>query len=169
MVASASHLLMTTSRAAFSAALFLCVMTAAALLGAASLEAKMREDKLWLLTGGMEHLIDVEIAETPQEKSLGLMYRTSLAENRGMLFPHNPPQEAAMWMRNTYISLDMVFVRADGVIHRIETRTEPMSEKIISSDGPVSAVLELAAGVADKLGLKAGDRVRHPLFATRSK
>lgn len=165
MFANASDIAKNSSRAALSAALFLCMI----LFGAASLEAKMREDRLWLLTGGIEHAIDIEIAETAQEKSLGLMYRRSLPDNRGMLFPHDPPQEAAMWMRNTYISLDMVFIRSDGVIHRIEARTEPMSERIISSDGPVSAVLELAAGVAAKLGLKAGDRVRHPLFAAKSK
>ncbi len=70
-----------------------------------------------------------------------------------------------MWMRNTYIPLDMVFIRPDGVIHRIEARTEPMSERIINSDGPVSAVLELAGGAAERLGIKAGDRVRYPLFA----
>ena len=69
-----------------------------------------------------------------------------------------------MWMRNTYIPLDMVFIRPDGVIHRIEARTEPMSERIINSRGPVSAVLELAGGAAERLGIKAGDRVRHPLF-----
>ncbi len=69
-----------------------------------------------------------------------------------------------MWMRNTYISLDMVFIRDDGVIHRIEARTEPLSERIISAGGQVSAVLELAGGAAERLGIKAGDRVRHPVF-----
>ena len=73
-----------------------------------------------------------------------------------------------MWMRNTYISLDMVFIRADGVIHRIEARTEPMSERIISSEGPVAAVLELAGGAAERLGLKPGDRVRHSIFGTKA-
>lgn len=163
-------------RAALSVALFSCVMLPRAIpltiplafLATTTLEARMREDRLWLVTGGKELAITVEIAETPQEKALGLMYRTALADDRGMLFPHHPPQEAAMWMRNTYIPLDMVFVRADGVIHRIEVRTEPMSERIISSEGPVAAVLELAGGAAERLGLKPGDRVRHPMFGAKS-
>ncbi len=92
------------------------------------------------------------------------MFRKSLPENRGMLFPYGKPKEITMWMRNTYIPLDMVFIRADGVVHRIEARTEPLSERYIGSEGPVLAVLELAGGVAEKLGLKPGDRVRHPLF-----
>ena len=81
-----------------------------------------------------------------------------------MLFPYSEAREITMWMRNTYIPLDMVFIRADGIIHRIEVRAEPMSERIIASQGEVSAVLELAGGAAERLGLKAGDRVRHPLF-----
>jgi hypothetical protein len=71
-----------------------------------------------------------------------------------------------MWMRNTYIPLDMVFIRADGTVHRIEPRTEPLSERIIASRGPVSAVLEIAGGAAERLGLKPGDKVRHPLFGS---
>lgn len=150
-------------RAAVSAALFALLATLG-MLFPDPLEAKMREDRLWLVVGGTEHPIDIEIAETAEEKALGLMFRTSLADNRGMLFPHRPPQEAAMWMRNTYIPLDMIFIRADGVVHRIESRTEPMSERIISSEGPVAAVLELAGGAADRYGLKPGHRVRHSSF-----
>ncbi len=130
----------------------------------ALLHAKMREERLWLITKSAEHPIDVEIAQTKEEKALGLMFRKSLPENRGMLFPYGKPKEITMWMRNTYIPLDMVFIRADGVVHRIEARTEPLSERYIGSEGPVLAVLELAGGVAEKLGLKPGDRVRHPLF-----
>ena len=83
-----------------------------------------------------------------------------------MLFPHKEPRELTMWMRNTYIPLDMVFIRADGTVHRIEAKTEPLSDRIISSKGPVSAVLEIAGGNADRLGLKPGDKVRHPAFGT---
>ncbi|MBA4174309.1 MAG: hypothetical protein C0511_17065 [Hyphomicrobium sp.] len=157
------------TRAAISAALFLFVLWIAHSLGALELEAKMREDKLWLEIGGTEHAITIEIAETAEEKSLGLMFRTHLDGDRGMLFPHGANQDVSMWMKNTYISLDMVFIRADGVIHRIEARTEPLSERIIASDGPVSAVLELAAGTADRLGLKPGHRVRHPLLGKKAK
>ena len=108
--------------------------------------------------------IDIEVAEDPQEKALGLMFRTELADNKGMLFPYSEARELSMWMRNTYIPLDMLFIRPDGVIHRIETRAEPMSERVITSGGPVSAVLELAGGATERLGIKAGDRVRYPLF-----
>jgi uncharacterized membrane protein (UPF0127 family) len=130
--------------------------------------ARMRVDKLWLVIGaGQETPIDVEMAETPKEKELGLMFRTELADNQGMLFPYGAPQEVTMWMHNTYIPLDMVFIRADGTVHRIEQRAEPLSDRIISSEGQVSAVLEMAGGAAQRLGLKPGDRIRHPLFGAR--
>ncbi len=135
------------------------------MLLATPLEAKMRQDRLWLLTGpGQETPIDVEIAEEPKEKELGLMFRTELPQGTGMLFPYEAPREVTMWMHNTYIPLDMVFIRADGVVHRIEKRAEPLSDRIISSQGPVSAVLELPGGEAERLGLKPGDRVRHPSY-----
>jgi hypothetical protein len=130
-------------------------------------DARMRKDSLILVTRSGEHQIEIEVAETPEEKALGLMFRTSVPERTGMLFPYPAPQELTMWMRNTYVPLDMVFIRADGVVHRIVARTEPMSEKVIASEGNVSAVLELAAGAAQRLGLEPGDRVRHPHFKTR--
>jgi uncharacterized membrane protein (UPF0127 family) len=131
---------------------------------AAMAEAKMRREVLTLVTATGEHPIDVEIAENPEQKAMGLMFRTSLPDGAGMLFPYAPPQEATMWMRNTYIPLDMVFIRADGTVHRIERNTEPFSERIIASKGNVAGVLELKAGAADRLGLKPGDQVRHRLF-----
>ena len=127
--------------------------------------AKMRQDRLTVVTATGEYPIQVEIAETADEKALGLMFRTSLSDQQGMLFPYGDPQELTMWMRNTYLSLDMLFLRADGTVHRIEERTEPLSERIISSGGPVTAVLELAGGWAQRHGLKPGDSVRHPPFA----
>lgn len=126
--------------------------------------AQFRKDKLTLKTGNGDHVIAIEVAETTEQKALGLMYRTSVPQNTGMLFPYERPQELTMWMRNTYASLDMVFIRADGVVHRIEYGTEPMSEKVISSQGTVLAVLELAAGEAKRLGLKPGDRVEYATF-----
>ncbi|MGE0851199.1 MAG: DUF192 domain-containing protein [Hyphomicrobiaceae bacterium] len=124
----------------------------------------MRRETLKLHTAATVHVINVEIADTPQEKAQGLMFRTSLADDQGMLFFYNTPQEITMWMRNTYIPLDMVFIRADGVVHRIEARTEPLSEAIIGSRGDVSACLELAGGAAARLGLKPGDKVEHRFF-----
>jgi hypothetical protein len=127
----------------------------------------MKRETLTLVTRSGEHVIDIEVAETNEEKARGLMFRTRLGEREGMLFPHDKPQELSMWMRNTYISLDMVFIRADGSVHRIEARTEPLSERVIGSEGPVKAVLELVAGAAERLGLQPGDKVRHRIFSNR--
>jgi uncharacterized membrane protein (UPF0127 family) len=124
----------------------------------------MRLETLKLITARGTHAIDVEITETPAEKAQGLMFRTSLADTAGMLFFYETPQEITMWMRNTYIPLDMVFIRADGIVHRIEARTEPLSENIVASRGNVTACLELAGGAAERLGLKPGDRVEHRFF-----
>lgn len=128
--------------------------------------AEMRTERLWLVTSaGQEVPIDVEIAEAPEQKRLGLMFRTELPDGRGMLFPYASPRELTMWMHNTYIPLDMVFIRADGTVHRIEASAEPLSDRVIASEGPVVAVLELPGGAAGRLGLKPGDRVRHRIFA----
>ncbi len=124
----------------------------------------MRQDRLQIVTASGTHTFTVEIAETPAQKERGLMFRRTLADDAGMLFPYTPPQEIAMWMRNTYISLDMVFIRADGTVHRIEKGTQPFSERVIASGGDVLAVLEIRAGISDRIGLKPGDRVVHPLF-----
>ncbi len=124
----------------------------------------MKLEKLTLVTASGEKTIDIEVARTLDEQARGLMFRTSMADTSGMLFPYAPPRELTMWMKNTYIPLDMVFIRPDGVIHRIEVRTEPLSETVIASGGPMAAVLELAGGAAERLGLKPGDRVVHPHF-----
>lgn len=128
--------------------------------------AKMRRDKLTIepAAGGQGHAFDVEVASSEQEKRLGLMYRTSIGESEGMLFPYGVEREISMWMHNTYISLDMVFIRANGTIARIEERAEPLSDRVISSRAAVAAVLELQAGTAARLGIKPGDKVIYPLF-----
>lgn len=110
-------------------------------------------------------MFSVEIAATDEERQTGLMYRKELADGKGMLFDFNPEQEISMWMKNTYVSLDMIFIRADGRILRIAENTEPMSTKIISSRGQARAVLEVMAGTAQKYGIRPGDRVSHPLFS----
>jgi uncharacterized protein len=127
----------------------------------------MKRDTLVLVMASGEKPITIEVAQTPEDMAQGLMFRTELPEGQGMLFPSSAPRESSMWMRNTYIPLDMVFIRADGVVHRIEAMTEPMSETIIPSDGPVLAVLELTGGSAQRLGLKAGDKVRHAMFESK--
>jgi uncharacterized membrane protein (UPF0127 family) len=112
-------------------------------------------------------VFSVEMATTEEEKTTGLMYRKELAEGKGMLFDFAPEQEVSMWMKNTYISLDMIFIRADGTILRIAENTEPLSTRIIPSRGMAKGVLEVIAGTAQKYGIKPGDRVAHPLFSNR--
>ena len=113
------------------------------------------------------HIFSVEIATTEDEKQKGLMYRRELADGKGMLFDFSPEQQISMWMKNTYISLDMIFIRADGRVLRIAENTEPESTKIISSGGLARGVLEVPAGTARKYGIAPGDRVSHPLFGKR--
>jgi uncharacterized membrane protein (UPF0127 family) len=122
---------------------------------------------LEIVTKNGVQVFSVEMATTEQEKQTGLMYRKELADGKGMLFDFNPEQEVSMWMKNTYVSLDMIFIRADGRILRIAENTEPMSTKIISSQGPARAVLEVVAGTAQKYGIRPGDRVGHPLFGSK--
>ena len=122
---------------------------------------------LEIVTKNGVQVFSVEMATTEEEKQTGLMYRKELADGKGMLFDFNPEQEVSMWMKNTYVSLDMIFIRADGRILRIAENTEPMSTKIISSRGPARAVLEVVAGTAQKYGIRPGDRVGHPLFGTK--
>jgi uncharacterized protein len=110
------------------------------------------------------HVFSVELAVTDEERSRGLMFRRSVPESYGMLFDFKRDQEVTMWMRNTYVSLDMIFIQSDGRIRRIAENTETESDKIIPSGGQVRAVLEVAAGTARKLGIEAGDRVATPIF-----
>jgi hypothetical protein len=117
---------------------------------------------LVLKTDSGPHNFTIELAITPAERALGLMYRRTLPADAGMLFLYDKPQPLNMWMRNTFISLDMVFIGADGKVHRIESRTEPFSTQLISSEGDVQGVLELNAGTAASIGLRAGDEVVYP-------
>ena len=110
------------------------------------------------------HAFSVELAETEAERRVGLMYRKELPEGHGMLFDFHTEQEVGFWMENTYVSLDMIFIRGDGRILRIAENTEPLSTRIIPSGGPVRAVLEVIAGTARKFGIAPGDRVASPIF-----
>ena len=113
------------------------------------------------------HAFQVEMAITPEEKEHGLMFRRELPDGQGMLFDFQFDQNVAFWMKNTYIPLDMLFIRADGRILRIAENTEPLSERNIPSGGPVRAVLEVIGGTAKKLGIAAGDRVGGSIFKPR--
>src|ERR1700759_1908871 len=119
---------------------------------------------LEIVTKSGVHVFPGEMATTEEEKTTGLMYRKELADGKGMLFDFSPEQEVSMWMKNTYISLDMIFIRADGRILRIAENTEPLSTKIIPSRGQAKGVLEGIAGTAQKYGIAPGDRVGHPRF-----
>jgi uncharacterized protein len=155
-----------SKRAAKLAAL--AVLTSGSLLAVASGPLKAvpaAAEPLVIITAAGRKTLHVEIADTPSEQALGLMYRTQLADDHGMIFLHPGPRELTMWMRNTYIPLDMVFIKADGRVHRIEVKTQPMSEAVIASGGEVTAVLELAGGAAERLGLKPGDTIVHRHFA----
>lgn len=120
---------------------------------------------LAIVTDEGRHEFQVELAATPEERSRGLMFRRSMPEDQGMLFDFGRVQPVSMWMRNTYIPLDMLFISETGEIVRIAADTEPLSERTISSGQPVLSVLELNAGTARRLGIEAGDRVEHPLFS----
>lgn len=113
---------------------------------------------------GETHDFTVEIAETPDQRAQGLMFRRQMDAEAGMLFLFGRSEERAMWMKNTLIPLDMLFIDETGKIVRIEQRTVPHSLRAIVSGAPVSAVLELNAGTASRLVIRPGDRVRHPAF-----
>jgi uncharacterized membrane protein (UPF0127 family) len=141
--------------------LLLVVLLISARLAAADLQP------LEIASKNGVHSFAVEMAVTPDEQSKGLMFRKELPEGQGMLFDFRRDQEATFWMKNTYVPLDMIFIRADGRIHRIAANTTPLSEALVSSGGPVRAVLEVVAGTAKKLGIAPGDRVAHPMFNVR--
>ena len=122
-------------------------------------------ENLTLVTSSGEHAFKVEVMRTDEQRARGLMFRRHMPADRGMLFDFKTEQRVMMWMRNTYIPLDMVFITRAGVVVNVAEDTEPMSERTIPSAGPAYAVLEVNAGVARRIGLKAGDQVKHTLFS----
>ncbi|RXT56705.1 hypothetical protein B6S44_04865 [Bosea sp. Tri-44] len=121
-------------------------------------------EPLTIVTASGRHAFQVEVMRTPDQRARGLMHRQFMPADRGMLFDFARTEPVAMWMQNTYISLDMLFIRADGTVARIAERAEPLSTRTIPSGEPVLSVLEVNAGIAEKLGIKPGDKVEHPLF-----
>lgn len=132
-----------------------------------SAAAQTQTEPLTIAAHGASHGFAVEVMRDDEARSRGLMFRRTMAADHGMLFDFEKVAPVAMWMKNTYLSLDMLFIRADGTIARIAADTEPQSTRVIPSGEPVLAVLELNAGTAARLGIKAGDRVQHPLFKPR--
>ncbi len=108
---------------------------------------------------------DVEIVDSPAEREQGLMWRGSMPADHGMLFDFGGREtEQAFWMRNTYIPLDILYIRADGRIHSIVQNARPLDETPLPSNGRVNAVLEINGGLAERLGINPGDQVRHRIF-----
>ena len=123
-----------------------------------------RREPVIIVTAAGQTEFSAEIADTDALQQYGLMFRYTLAADRAMLFDFGKARPVGMWMKNTYIALDMVFIRTDGTVASVAESTVPHSLEVIGSQEPVLAVLEVAAGTAQRLGLKPGDKVYHPIF-----
>ena len=121
-------------------------------------------DRLEIATGSGAHMFNVEVVNDEAGREKGLMYRRFMPQDRGMLFDFKEEAPVAFWMKNTYIPLDMIFISRRGVVTNIVANAEPLSERLIPSGGPAYGVLEINGGVAARIGLKVGDRVKHPIF-----
>ncbi|WP_363348440.1 DUF192 domain-containing protein [Methylocystis echinoides] len=130
---------------------------------AAGASAETALQRLEFVTESGPHIFKVELADSPDERAKGLMFRRAMPDDQGMLFDFHTETPIMMWMKNTYIPLDMVFVSKKGVVMKIAADATPMSEEVIYG-GEAYAVIELNAGAAKKIGLKPGDAVRHPAF-----
>jgi uncharacterized protein len=142
----------------FAAAVLVAVCTAVPAFAAG-------ETTLEIVTKSGVRPFTVELATNDAERERGLMFRKELPEGRGMLFDFKEERPVSFWMHNTYIPLDMVFIRGDGRILSIAENTKPLSDALIPSGGPVRAVLEVIGGTARKLGIAPGDRVSSPIFS----
>ena len=129
--------------------------------------SQLRQQTLEIATKSGVHAFSVEIVDNDADRAKGLMFRKELPEGKGMLFDFQREQDVSFWMENTYISLDIMFIRGDGTILRIAENTEALSTKMIPSGGPVRGVLEVIAGTSRKFGIAPGDRVAHPIFKGR--
>ena len=128
-------------------------------------QPELPKEKLVIVShGGTEHVFNVEMALTEAQQTVGEMFRLNVPEDGGMLFDWGFAHESQMWMRNTLVPLDMVFINADGTIRSIAENTTPRSLAVIDSRGPVRATLELAAGVTAKLDIRVGDTVKQKIF-----
>jgi uncharacterized membrane protein (UPF0127 family) len=127
-------------------------------------QPRLRTTPLTITTASGTHTFTVEMAETPDQMARGLMFRTTMAPDEGMLFNFRRDEIVTMWMQNTILPLDMVFITRDGRVATVAERTTPYSTDVVSSRVPVRAVLELNAGTAARIGLKPGDQLRNALF-----
>jgi uncharacterized membrane protein (UPF0127 family) len=124
--------------------------------------AGLEQVRLTIASSNGKNRFIVEVARTPEEQARGLMFRNSVPQDRGMIFPYDPPVQVSFWMKNTLVPLDIIFIGPDGKIGRIAASTVPMSLDPVPSIDPVSAVLEIAGGRAAELGIREGDKVSWP-------
>ncbi len=145
---------------------FLALVVLAVWFGSAAAQApaSFGRGELEIQTAAGKHHFNIEVAVSQDQWSYGLMFRRTLAPDAGMLFVYEDDHEIQMWMKNTLIPLDMIFIRADGTILRIAERTVPQDLTTIPSQGPARGVLEVNGGTASRLGIKPGDRVLYPAF-----
>lgn len=138
---------------------------AAVMIGVSLPLAACSDEKvLTIHSDTVDHTFKVEVVNTPESRAKGLMYVQELAPDAGMLFDFLEEREVSFWMRNTYIPLDMLFIRADGVIANIHVNARPHDVTGIPSEGPVQFVLEIPGGRSVELGIEAGDTVSHDLI-----
>lgn len=133
--------------------------------GTDSLFPELPKSEVRAITAAGEHRFQVWIAADDRSRTRGLMYIRKLPPDHGMLFVFDPPRLVAFWMKNTHVALDLIFIGPDGVVVNVARDAKPMSLELIESPAPVLAVLELEAGTAERIGLSAGSRIDHPVFA----
>jgi uncharacterized membrane protein (UPF0127 family) len=150
-----------SSRRSIPAALRLGGVMLAIGIAALPLAACSAESKLAIHTATGDYKFNVEVVDTNETRALGLMYRTELAPDAGMLFDFKETRETSFWMRNTLIPLDMIFITADGIVRTVHVNAKPQDPTAIPSEVPVQFVLEIPGGRSVEIGLKPGDKVDH--------
>ena len=154
-----------TALSSFIIGVLLFTALAAGTEGGAQAQERFSKERLSIQTSdGARHEFDIELAVTPGQRGQGLMFRRELAADAGMLFLYEREEYRFMWMKNTYIALDMLFIARDGQVVDLVERTEPLSTKAIRSNRPAMAVLEIAGGTSSKLGIGIGASVIHQAF-----
>jgi uncharacterized membrane protein (UPF0127 family) len=146
---------------------FILAFTAALAFLAQLSFAQLATAPLSIKTDEATHAFTVEVADTPEAITQGMMFRESMAPDAGMLFDFGEVRQASMWMKNTLISLDMLFIDADGQVIAIARNAVPGSTRSLGPGVPVRAVLEIPGGRAKELGIQPGDTVQHPIFGSR--
>ena len=140
------------------------VVSILGLAGAEAEDIAFETSEIWVESGLSQYHFFVEIAETRSQRQRGLLFRPDLPQNTGMLFDFGEETQLSMWMKNTFIPLDMLFVNRKGAIHRIVENTTPLSLKTIPAGAPTMVVIEFNAGVTRRLGIRPGDRIIHGIF-----